>query len=147
MTLLKPLRSVLRSFAVKRRLPHIRDLLKTMHPRNSGHHLLRFGPESDGGYLLPDDLDGVIACFSPGVCETSGFEQDCASRGMPVYMADASVSGPASSSPLFHFKKKFIGAQNRGDFMTLQHGWMNRCRIEGEICCCRWISKATSMKC
>ncbi len=124
MTLSNPVKSMLRQFAVNRRLPHIRGLLKKLRPRSSGHGLLRFGPQSDGGYLLPDDLNGIIACFSPGVCETSGFELDCASWGMPVYMADASVSGPAGSSPLFHFTRKFVGAECRGDFITLQR-WVD----------------------
>lgn len=124
MILRNRVRSMLRQFAVNRRLPQIRGLLQRLRPRSSGHPLLRFGPQGDGGYLLPDDLNGIIACFSPGVCETSGFEMDCASRGMPVYMADASVSGPADCSPLFHFKKKFLGSEDRGDFMTMQR-WVD----------------------
>lgn len=118
---LKTLRSVLRRLVVQRRLPEIRNLLFQLRPRRCGRPLRRFGPPGDGGYLLPDDLDGIVACFSPGVCETSGFELDCARVGLPVYMADASVNGPAECSPLFHFTKKFLGAKNSGDFITLQH--------------------------
>ena len=49
------------------------------------------GPDGDGGYLVPDDLEGIVACFSPGVSNVAGFEKDCALKGMKVFMADASV--------------------------------------------------------
>ena len=29
--------------------------------------LVRLGGNNDGGYLLPNDLEGITACFSPGV--------------------------------------------------------------------------------
>jgi hypothetical protein len=40
-------------------------------------------------------------------------------------MADASVPGPPSSRPEFHFEKRFLGAMNDGVFMTLSD-WVNR---------------------
>ncbi len=113
-------RELARQFILGRRLPKIRALLQQLWPRYGGHPLIRFGPDSDGGYLLPDDLEGVVACFSPGVCNTSGFELDCARRGIPVFLADASVDGPAETCQLFQFTKKFIGKASHGDFITLQ---------------------------
>ena len=114
------IRQFVRQVILSRRLPQLRTLLQKLWPHSAGHELIRFGPSGDGGYLLPDDLQGLVACFSPGVCETSGFELDCTRLEIPVYMADASVEGPAEKSPLFQFTKKFIGAENGGDFITLQ---------------------------
>jgi hypothetical protein len=68
---------------------------------------------------VPDDLAGITACFSPGVSSVSGFERECAERGMRVFLADKSVDGPAEAHPLFHFTKKFIGATSDEDFMTM----------------------------
>lgn len=90
--------------------------------------LIRIGPKGDGGYLVPDDLVGIEACFSPGVAELSGFEMDCANRGMKVYMADRSVDGPAQSHPGFHFVKKYVGATTNDEFMTIDD-WVSQAEI------------------
>ncbi len=97
----------------------LRSLVESLHPVDSGHRLVRLGPAGDGGYLVPDDLEGIEACFSPGVSTVSGFERDCAERGMQVFMADASVDGPAERHPRFHFEKKFVGAWSAGEFLSL----------------------------
>lgn len=102
-------------------------LLNLLRPMNSGKELIRIGPGGDGGYLLPDDLDGLDSCFSPGVAYTSTFETDCADRGMEIFMADFSVDGPAEEHERFHFTKKFIGAVGGGDFITLED-WVKMSR-------------------
>ncbi len=109
----------------------IRSLLDALSPIVCEHALVRFGPNRDGGYLLPDDLAGIAACFSPGVNCASGFEWDCAERGMQVYMADKSVDQPAKQHPQFHFQKKFIGATTNTDFVTLDH-WVSGSLSSGE---------------
>lgn len=99
-----------------------RDLLALMeklHPRLPAKPLVRLGPPGDGGYLVPDDLAGITACYSPGVSFESGFENACAERGMQVYMADKSVDGPAQAHANFHFLKKYIGAATSGDFISM----------------------------
>lgn len=97
----------------------VRELIKKLRPVTCTRELIRFGPDTDGGYLLPNDLAGIEACFSPGVNNVSGFELDCANKGMKVFMADASVEGPAAQHPQFHFVKKFIGASTQAEFITL----------------------------
>ena len=68
-------------------------LLDILKPRDPGCAFVRLGGPHDGGYLIPDDLDGIVACFSPGVDQTSAFERDCLDRGMALYLSDASVTG------------------------------------------------------
>jgi hypothetical protein len=99
----------------------LQALLKQLYPVSSGKAMIRLGSQGDGGYLLPDDLSGIEACFSPGVSSVSEFEKDCAERGMKVFLADKSVEGPATDHQLFHFSKKFIGAIQNDDFMTLEN--------------------------
>ncbi|MGH8252671.1 MAG: FkbM family methyltransferase [Steroidobacteraceae bacterium] len=94
-------------------------LLEKLQPLESATPLLRLGPEGDGGYLVPDDFDGIEACFSPGVGLLSGFEKDCADRGLSVYLADASVEHPGSLHDRFHFTRKFLGVTSSDQFMTL----------------------------
>jgi hypothetical protein len=98
--------------------------IRSLQPVATDRDLIRLGPDADGGYLIPDDLDGIEACFSPGVSTVSGFEKDCADRGIKVFLADKSVEGPAESHELFGFTKKFVGAVSDKDFMTLD-GWVN----------------------
>ena len=111
---------LLRAFPTRQtRCDAIEALLTKLRPLASGHKLIRLGPEGDGGYVLPDDLAGIEACFSPGVSGISGFEMDCAERGMKVFLADKSVDGPACRHELFTFTKKFVGSTTDDDFMTL----------------------------
>ncbi len=99
----------------------LQSLLQRLHPVATDRRLVRLGPPGDGGYLIPDDLDGIEACFSPGVSQISGFEKDCAERGMEVFMADRSVDRPTEWHDRFHFTKKFVGVTTNDDFMTLDN--------------------------
>lgn len=101
------------------------NLIHNLHPRVSGHELLRMGPVGDGGYIVPNDLHNLGGCFSPGVDAISGFEKECAQRGMPVFMADLSVDRPADQDQNFHFIKKYIGATTNEQYITLDD-WVNK---------------------
>lgn len=87
--------------------------------------LIRIGGSADGGYLVPNILDRVSHCFSPGVASTSDFESELSKRfGIASFMADASVTSPPVADQNFHFSPKFIGSRTSGDFITLTD-WMN----------------------
>lgn len=83
-------------------------LLSRLRPVKTKAPLVRIGPPGDGGYLLPDDLDGVTTCISPGVSTEAGFDLALAERGVEIHMADASVAGPPMAHPRFHFTPKFL---------------------------------------
>ncbi|MCB1774577.1 MAG: FkbM family methyltransferase [Gammaproteobacteria bacterium] len=93
----------------------LRSLVDAMCVTPTGQDLIRIGPEGDGGYLLPDDLDGIGTCFSPGVADCSDFELELANRGMRVYLADRSVDGPAVADDRFSFVKKFLASTTDED--------------------------------
>mgnify|MGYP003639845244 CR=1 FL=1 len=95
-------------------------------PRSVGKELIRIGGRGDGGYLIPNDLDGISACFSPGVAASSTFEEELADKyGIKSFMADYSVDHPPISHDLFHFEKKFLGNVNDDKFMRLED-WVNK---------------------
>ena len=102
----------------------VKQLLELLYPINCEKCLIRIGPEKDGGYLVPDDLDGIEACFSPGVSNVSGFEKDCANRNIKVFLADASVNAPTETDDLFDFIPMFIGSMNNDSYLTLDK-WVN----------------------
>ena len=118
------------------RLPSEKQLvssLRRLRPSTTEHPLIRVGGDNDGGYLLPDDLEGISACFSPGVGYHSEFELALANRGIPSFMADYSVDGPASSNDLFTFEKKFLGYETTDNTLRLSE-WVNSCAApEGDL--------------
>jgi hypothetical protein len=98
-------------------------LIDHLHPLAPATRFLRLGGAGDGGYLLPDDLEGITSCWSAGVGSDSRFERDCGDRGIDVFLADGSVSGPPDAHARFHFTRKFVGAVDGDGTMTLQ-SWM-----------------------
>lgn len=56
------------------------------------------GGDSDGGYLLPEDISNIDFCFSPGVDQYAYFESDLISRGIKCYLSDNSVDNPPIQS-------------------------------------------------
>jgi hypothetical protein len=100
-------------------LSEIQSLLAKLHPVLTDKPLVRLGGDSDGGYLLPDDLDGIEACYSPGVDVTASFERALVERGIPCFLADASVEKAPIDGPLIDFEPKFLGTTDDAKFFTL----------------------------
>lgn len=90
-----------------------------LRPYTTDTPLIRVGDFGDGGYLVPDDFRGIAACYSPGVSQQASFEMDVAKRGIPSFMADASVENPPLQVPGAQFVRKFLGDKDAGEFMTL----------------------------
>lgn len=103
------------------------SLIQSLSPTmGEGKELIRFGPEGDGGYLIPDDLEGIEGCFSLGVGKVSGFERDCVDAGMKVFLADNSVEKPEDANNNFHFTKKHVAVTTSDDYMTIDD-WVSMC--------------------
>ncbi|PWT78845.1 MAG: hypothetical protein C5B58_14625 [Acidobacteria bacterium] len=97
----------------------LKALIRELAPWNTGKNLIRLGRMGDGGYLIPDDLDGIEACFSPGVSNIVEFERACADRGMRVFLADNSVQNLPLDHDLFVFTRKHVGAITGDNVITL----------------------------
>jgi hypothetical protein len=95
-------------------------LIDSIKPRESGREMIRLGGKNDGGYLVPNDLSDIAACFSPGIDTTIEFEKDCANLGMELFLIDGSIEKPKIPGVKFHFLKKFIGSVNNKEFTTLE---------------------------
>ncbi|RBI73085.1 hypothetical protein DQW77_09535 [Roseovarius sp. TE539] len=87
--------------------------------------LIRVGAFGDGGYLVPDDLHGIAACYSPGVSRQSTFELDLAKHGIPSFMADASCDGPVIDIPGGKFMRKFVGPHDTEDRISIA-SWVSQ---------------------
>lgn len=97
------------------------DVIKKVQPFKVQNDLIRLGSNGDGGYLVPDDLVGIEACFSPGVDQISEFESDCYKKGLKIFLADYSIDITNVSLPResFDFIKNFIGCTNNEIYITM----------------------------
>ena len=88
--------------------------------------LIRIGGSSDGGYLLPNILDEIIYCFSPGVEYTANFEVELSEKyNIKSFMVDASVFQAPVTGSNFDFLPKFLGAESYDDHITLSD-WLDK---------------------
>lgn len=108
------------------------NFIESLYPYQIQSELIRIGPNGDGGYLVPNDLDGIEACFSPGVGNISKFETDCLKHGMKIFLADKSVEEPNFDLPKekYDFLKRFIGCTNNNDFITMDDWVKLKCQSE-----------------
>ena len=111
---------------IKKLIPEI-DLLK---PRECPFKLIRIGGNKDGAYLIPDDLLGIEACFSPGVSNSKDFEDHLASKyKIKSHMCDY-------SSDIAKFKTKIIKG-----FQTFEKKWLDIKNNENCINLDDWVEK------
>lgn len=94
-------------------------LVSSLRPRRCGFELIRLGPDTDGGYLVPDDLAEIAAVFSPGVGHSCGFELACIDRGMKAFLADGSIDEAPCRHQALSFRKTFIGVATTADTLSL----------------------------
>ena len=101
------------------RVKDVDALVARLRPYRAKRPLRRFGPATDGGYLMPDDLDGIVGCLSPGVSFECRFDEEISTRGIDVFMADASVDQPPVDNPRFQFIKRFLDIVDSDMTITL----------------------------
>jgi hypothetical protein len=100
------------------------ETVLVMRPKPSPAPLVRIGGEWDGAYLVPDDLQGVAACFSPGVNNWKMFEDELANdHGITCHMCDRSSDVEAFATPLIEgrqtFLKKWLDVDGAADSISL----------------------------
>jgi hypothetical protein len=110
----------------------INSILHVLRPVNSGHEMIRIGSYNDGGYLVPNVLDGISACFSPGVATNSSFEWQLAEMGIECFLADNSVEGPPQNHTKFNFIKKHLGSVSSPTMITLS-AWLTQNYTAGDL--------------
>jgi len=103
----------------------IQRLADVIAPKQTGFDLIRMGGAGNGGYMVPDDLEGLTGSFSPGIGQTATFDEEMLARDIPCFMADASVSGPPISHPKLRFDPLFLGPKTKGKYISLDD-WVAR---------------------
>jgi hypothetical protein len=108
----------------------IKEFINSLQPIQTQFELIRIGSQNDGGYLVPNDLDGITAVYSPGVDKNSSFELFFAQKGINCYLLDYSIEELPIEHPRFHFKKKFLGNYDNEIYITFE-SWLNETAESG----------------
>ncbi len=110
--------------SIKESRVEIENFISRFREKYISCELIRIGGDGDGGYLLPDILNDISYCFSPGVSQTSFFEKELSENyNIQSFMVDASVDKPPLSDLNFHFLSKYLGTSTDSKFITLSH-WL-----------------------
>ena len=113
-----------------KKLIHFFKLIK---PLKTDIELIRLGGDSDGGYLIPNDLNGIKTCFSPGVSLEALFENDLLNLGIKSYLADYSIDSKHFNNKKFDFLNKYIGFENQPNYITLSNWIQCKDHIDSEM--------------
>ena len=106
------------------------DPFSLLRPQPCPHRLIRIGGDGDGAYLIPDDLEGIDACFSPGVYNRKDFEDELAHRfGIRSHLCDFSSSPERLQTPLL------AGLQ------TFEAVWLDTKGTPDSVCLDDWIRR------
>jgi hypothetical protein len=99
--------------------------LQSLWPVHTELELIRVGRQQDGGYIVPNDFSGVRTCFSPGVGDSSDFEDAIYKQfGIQSFLADGTVTGPPNPQAHLSFIKKNIEPYDSESTMTLE-SWVS----------------------
>lgn len=105
---------------------NLSDLLPKLKPVESGYDLMRIGHPHDGGYLIPDNIEGIRYLYSPGVSGETMLEDQMAEKGMDCFLLDGIVDCPTFNHPeKIHFEKKFLKASSGSNSLSFDD-WKNR---------------------
>jgi hypothetical protein len=71
------------------------SVLRPLRPhRVDGLDKVRLGRFFDGGYVMLDAFDGVLAAYSLGINDDVSWDLDMAARGVPVFQYDHTIEAP-----------------------------------------------------
>ena len=100
---------------------NISNLIDLMKVKDLGHNLIRVGSDHDGGYLIPNILDQIESCFSPGVGKIYDFEKQLGEKKINIFLADGTIDKKNIQIDKFDFKNKKISSKNSKNEITLQN--------------------------
>jgi len=99
---------------------NLKNFIKRFNQNYINCDLVRIGGGSDGGYLLPNNLDEIKYCFSLGVGGSINFEKELSTLyGIKSFMADGSDDIISFSEKNLFFSKKYISSRTYDNNITL----------------------------
>jgi hypothetical protein len=90
--------------------------------------LIRLGGYDDGGYVMPDCLEGVFQCLSPGVGPSVSFESDLYNKyGIKSHLIDASVK-KIESEYILSYTDKFLSSDTYDEYISF-NDWCSKLQV------------------
>lgn len=113
------------------------EILEFLRPLRISRPLVRLGGDSDGAYLVPDVLERISACFSPGCCNSKLFEDELLDRfGITSFLCDFTSSAEKFSTPFTEgkqfFVKKWLSPSEDKDSISLEN-WVRNSEARGDL--------------
>tara|TARA_B100001057_G_scaffold497053_1_gene600167 strand:+ start:1027 stop:1803 length:777 start_codon:yes stop_codon:yes gene_type:complete len=111
----------------------ISRVLKKLLPYKIDKKLIRLGDQNDGGYLIPNDIEGIKKNYSAGIGNLTKFEMDLEQKYSIIsYMFDFNEIDQKILPKRSKFFKKKIGIISLNDKLSMNDLLDNE---EGEIIC------------
>ena len=103
------------------------DILSKLRPVENGFELIRIGKNADGGYLIPNDLEGVKTCFSAGCNKDWDFEKDLEERfEIFSHIIDSEDKKPHDLTSGHTYTPKWLGPAKTKKTITFEQ-WVELC--------------------
>jgi len=110
-----------------------KEVWRKLLPTGNGHDLIRIGSTNDGGYLVPDDLDGIQECFSPGAVVSWAFEEELGKRfGIHSHICDGTIERFPEFEYLTEFTAKNVGPSSTGSEISFEE-WISHRKSESDL--------------
>jgi hypothetical protein len=107
----------------------IKETLLRLRPITTQYPLVRLGNLGDGGYLVPDDLQTVEACFSAGCDLKWSFERDLFEKyKITSNIIDEESKRPTDLPSNFSYTSAFLGTKNLPGIIKFSE-WVNGFKI------------------
>lgn len=101
---------------------NIKKILKKFLPYKTEYDLIRLGDDGDGGYLIPNDLDGINHCFSAGVGHTCEFEKQLLEKfNIMSTMIDPIINKNLKINNKIKFIKKKVSGFEGDDTVSINN--------------------------
>lgn len=115
-------------------MPHseqIQEMLASLRPIAPGRRMIKIGKEVGSSIFIPDDLEGVDACFSVGTSSQMFFEAYLQEKGIATHRLGPSEPNPPTITSVSQSEKQ-LGAINTESKVTLQ-AWLSQTKLlDGE---------------
>lgn len=103
------------------------EVLAKLRPIQNGFELIRIGKDSDGGYLLPYDLEGIKTCFSAGCNNNWDFEKELEKYfDIFSHIIDSEDKKPNDLSTGHTYTSRWLGPTKTKKTITIQQ-WVELC--------------------
>lgn len=95
-------------------------VLRMIEPKTvEGFGKVRVGGQTDGGYVMINDFDGIKGAYSLGIKDDVTWDREVASHGIDIYQYDHTIDALPEENPRFHWFKTGIAGTKHDDLDTL----------------------------